>query len=206
MKFVVGLTGLYCAGKNEAAQVFEEAGFQVIDVDRIGHTLLEEKKDEIIQSFGQSILTPSGHIDRKLLGRKVFRNTLALATLESILHPPMVEKVRELIHQTDSPVVINAALLFKMGLDSLCSRILIIRAPLLDRINRCMDRDGLDVFSTLRRLWVQRGLIPQSSFQRADTVIVENRSSRLELRAKILQLIQKWTEEMGMVWNRTKPY
>ncbi len=204
LKFVVGLTGLYCAGKNEAAQVFGEAGFREIDVDALGHEVLEEKKIEILEKFGPGILSSSGQIDRKRLGNLVFKNQNALEQLERIVHPPMVARVKQIIASEETPVVINAALLHKMKLDSLCTRIVIIRAPLLERINRCMDRDGLDVFSTLYRILSQRKLIPQSSLHRADTVVVDNRGTRGELRAKILELIRRWTEEMGLVWNRTK--
>ncbi|MCX7788077.1 MAG: dephospho-CoA kinase [Spirochaetes bacterium] len=204
MKFIVGLTGLYCAGKNEAAKVFVETGFREIDVDALGHVVLEEKKKEILNSFGDGIVTPSGQIDRKRLGNIVFRDRKELEKLEQIVHPSMVVQVKQLIDQENSPIVINAALLYKMKLDSLCNRIVIIRAPLLERINRCMDRDGLDVFSTLYRIFAQRKLIPQSSLHRADTVVVNNRGTRGELRVKILELIRQWTEEMGLVWNRIK--
>lgn len=204
MKFVVGLTGLYCAGKNEAAKVFVEAGFHEIDVDALGHQVLEEKKQAVLECFGPGILSATGQIDRKKLGTLVFKNRKELEKLEQIVHPAMVERMKQIVHQEEGPLVINAALLHKMKLDTLCNRIMIIRAPLLERINRCMDRDGLDVFSTLYRIFSQRKLIPQSSFHRADTVVVDNRGTRGELRAKILEIIRRWTEEMGLVWNRTK--
>ena len=204
MKFIVGLTGLYCAGKNEAARVFMEAGFREIDVDALGHEVLEEKKEEILHAFGSRILSANGQIDRRQLGSIVFKNRRELEKLERILHPSMVDRVKQIIHQEEGPIVINAALLHKMKLDALSNRIVILRAPLLERINRCMDRDGLDVFSTLYRIFSQRKLIPQSSMRRADTVVVENRGTRRELRAKLQELIRRWTEEMGLVWNRTK--
>lgn len=200
----MGLTGLYCAGKNEAAKVFVEAGFREIDVDVLGHEVLEEKKQEILDTFGCRILSPDGRIDRKQIGDIVFKNRGELEKLERILHPPMVERVKQILHQDEDPIVINAALLHKMNLDILCNRIVIIRAPLLERINRCMDRDGLDVFSTLYRIFSQRKLIPQSSMRRADTVVVENRGTRGELREKLYELIRRWIEEMGLIWNKIK--
>lgn len=200
----MGLTGLYCAGKNEAAKVFVEAGFREIDVDVLGHEVLEEKKQEILDTFGCRILSPDGRIDRKQIGDIVFKNRGELEKLERILHPPMVERVKQILHQDEDPIVINAALLHKMNLDILCNRIVIIRTPLLERINRCMDRDGLDVFSTLYRIFSQRKLIPQSSMRRADTVVVENRGTRGELREKLYELIRRWIEEMGLIWNKIK--
>lgn len=194
MKLIVGLTGLYCAGKNEAAAVFEEAGFFVIDVDQVGHEILEVQKEEVVRQFGDRILTPEGRVDRKRLGQIVFRNPDQLRLLESILHPLMVKQVEEIVAREQRHTVINAALLFKMGLDSLCNRIVIIKAPLLERINRSMDRDGLNVFSALARILSQRKLIPQSSLSRADTVIVKNRGTRGELRETLQTLIRQWTK------------
>lgn len=200
----MGLTGLYCAGKNEATKVFVEAGFREIDVDVLGHEVLEEKRQEILDTFGRRILSPDGKVDRKQIGNIVFKNRRELEKLEQILHPSMVGRVKRIIYQEEEPFVINAALLHKMHLDTLCNRIVIIRAPLLERINRCMDRDGLDVFATLYRIFSQRKLIPQSSMHRADTVVVVNRGTRGELRAKLHELIRRWTEEMGLIWNRIK--
>ncbi|GAB4375027.1 MAG: dephospho-CoA kinase [Spirochaetales bacterium] len=204
MKFVVGLTGLYCAGKNEAARIFQEFGFRAIDVDAIGHSVLEERTQEVLRVFGPHILSPDGRIDRKKLGRIVFRNRRERLKLEQILHPAMVERIKQILEQEEGPFVIHAALLHRMGLDTLCNRIVIVKAPILERINRCMDRDGLDVFSTLCRILAQRKLIPQSSLHRADTVVVENRGTRGELRTRILEIIRRWTVEMGLVWNRTE--
>ncbi|HOV39005.1 MAG TPA: hypothetical protein PLG79_09805, partial [Spirochaetales bacterium] len=64
----------------------------------------------------------------------------------------------------------------------------------LERINRSMDRDGLNVFSALARILSQRKLIPQSSLSRADTVIVKNRGTRGELRETLQTLIRQWTK------------
>lgn len=200
----MGLTGLCCAGKNEAARVFLEEGFREIDVDALGHAALEEKKQEILDCFGPGILSSHGTIDRKKLGNIVFKHKRELEKLERIVHPVMGERIKQIISNEEGPIVINAALLYRMNLDSLCTRIVIIRSPLLERINRCMDRDGLDAFSTLLRIFSQRKLIPQSSMHHADTVVVDNRGTRANLRAKILELIRRWTEEMGLVWNRTK--
>ena len=40
----IGITGRYCAGKSMASSVFKKNGFDVIDVDGVGHEALEVKK------------------------------------------------------------------------------------------------------------------------------------------------------------------
>ena len=72
MATIIGLTGGYCAGKNEAALCIEESGFRVIDVDKLGHKALELKTEALVRAFGRGILNPRGEIDRRALGAIVF--------------------------------------------------------------------------------------------------------------------------------------
>jgi len=37
---IIGLTGGYCAGKNEVARILEKYGWEVADVDKLGHAAL----------------------------------------------------------------------------------------------------------------------------------------------------------------------
>ncbi len=190
---VVGLTGKYCAGKNEAARVFAERGFRVVDVDRLGHQALEASRDEIAARFGPGVMDPHGGVDRKKLGKLVFGDRKKLRDLEDIVHPLMVERVKDLVSDDSVPHLINAALLFPMGLDALCRRILIVRAPLCRRIRRALARDRLGLPGTLRRIWIQRKLIPQSSLLPADIVTVENSGAREKFREKVSLVISRLT-------------
>jgi dephospho-CoA kinase len=190
---IVGVTGKYCAGKNEVVRIFEEAGYPVIDVDRIGHKALEARRAEVLRRFGQKILLPNGEIDRKRLGSIVFRRREDLKALEEIVHPDMVQSVTELTggpeNRTAGRAVINAALLFSMGLDELCGRIIVVQAPLLERIHRGIKRDDLSTAAILKRIWFQRKLIPQPSPRPADTIIVENSGTQGTLREKIIRIL-----------------
>ena len=182
---VLGLCGKYCSGKSEAARFLGEDGWRVIDADRLGHEVLEERKAEVTAAFGEGILFPTGGVDRKKLGAIVFRNSAKLKTLEAIVHPSVGEKIQALLAASREPTVIHAALLFSGGLDKLCDRIIIITAPLLDRVNRGLARDNLSILAVFRRIAKQRKLIPQSSFLPADTITVKNSGTRGNLRTNI---------------------
>ena len=93
---VLGLTGQYCAGKDAVARILERNGFRVIDVDRVGHEVLEERREEVAAAFGPGVRRADGSIDRRALGRIVFADPAALARHEAIVHPAMVERVRAL--------------------------------------------------------------------------------------------------------------
>jgi dephospho-CoA kinase len=156
---VLGLTGPYCAGKDAAARVLERRGFRVLDVDAIGHEALEERRDEAAAAFGPGVRRADGSVDRRALGRVVFADPVALARLEAIVHPAMVEKVRALAaaqRAAGRDVAVNAALLRHMGLDGACDAILEVRACFPVRLLRGLRRDRLGLVQVLRRMRSQR--------------------------------------------------
>ena len=83
----IGLTGMYCAGKNRIASLLEKRGIPALDVDKLGHAAIEQERDAILRRFGPEILGAGGAIDRKKLGALVFGESEELAALEAIVHP-----------------------------------------------------------------------------------------------------------------------
>lgn len=141
---IIGLTGKSCAGKDEVASILSSFGFVIIDEDKLGHEALMANKDQLIRTFGTEIVT-DGEIDRKKLGAIVFSDKSQLEKLESISHPWMVKESRrraEEIERKGGNAVINAAILKRLGLDSICSQILYIDAPFEIRAKRAELRNG----------------------------------------------------------------
>ncbi|MBN2545460.1 MAG: dephospho-CoA kinase [Spirochaetes bacterium] len=156
-KLIIGLTGYFCSGKSTAGSIFQKKhDFYIIDVDKIGHNVLEEKKTEIIKKFGQEILTENS-INRKLLAKIVFNDKKKLKILNSIVHPLMIKKVKESVEKSkNKKILINAALLFQMGLDKLCSHIIFIKASLLSIVKRALKRGNTDLFRIIKILIYQK--------------------------------------------------
>ncbi len=67
-----------------------------LDCDRIGHELLEAEplRTELVDCFSAEILR-DGKIDRKALGRIVFSDSAALQKLNAMVHPPIMEALRQ---------------------------------------------------------------------------------------------------------------
>jgi len=211
---VVGIAGKCCAGKDEVTRWLLERGWREINVDRVGHEALAAKHREIVATFGVDILGTSGTIDRKRLGRRVFSDPRQLQRLESIVHPWMRDRVarevaafrggrddgdeRSAAEGGVAPgtprtgpvpgIVINAALLFPMGLDRLCDTIILVTAPLYRRVQRARRRDTHSIPDILRRLWSQRHLNTQAYRSPADTITVENGRSRDALYRRLAEL------------------
>ncbi len=182
---VIGVTGGYCAGKNEAVSRLRELGFVEIDVDRLGHAAIELQKQQVVARFGERVLAPDGRVDRRSLGRLVFGDRAALGDLEAIVHPVMVAEVERLLGERAAPAVINAAILFRMGLHRFCDVVVCVRAPFAVRLVRAMRRDRLGVFAAAGRLLAQGRVCPKTVSPDVDTLTVSNSGSRQRLFARL---------------------
>ncbi|MGD9926041.1 MAG: dephospho-CoA kinase [Sphaerochaeta sp.] len=186
---VIGLTGRACAGKDQYAEIFASLGCQVVDVDSLGHDALNESKDALRKAFGQAIVK-SGEVDRKALGKLVFSNPGKLRELESITHPKMVEACKHLIQkakeQQKPALILNAALLKRMGLEPLCDHILFIKAPLLLRFFRCKEREGLSLGRFLEREHAQWDIVPKADDKGLDVVVLGNHRSKKVIHRQVI--------------------
>jgi len=172
---LIGLTGTYCAGKNHVAVILERRGFAVLDVDKLGHTAIENKKADIVTRFGKDIQSQDGSVNRRRLGEKVFGNKDALSALEAIVHPEANRLTLEwLAAHGGQNCVINAALLHKSAVFGQLKGIIVVSAPLLIRLIRAQRRDKLPWASLLRRFSSQKQFTAQYLAKNADIYKVEN--------------------------------
>lgn len=181
---IIGLTGRIASGKNIVAGILEEKGYEVIDVDIVGHEVLKKPsvKDKIIHIFGNSVVD-TNEISRKKLGRIVFSDRGKLSTLESIMHPAMVENIINILRQKSPAdnVVINAAVLFEMGLNKLTDEIWVVDSYDNDILDRLLKK-GFSLEQASERLSVQ--MSRETYISMAD-VVIENNDTFQNLRLKV---------------------
>ena len=176
-------------GKDTVVRILEQAGYPAIDVDAVGHRVLAERREAVLRAFGPGVLGPDGAVDRRALGRIVFRSPAALAALEALLHPRMRELVAEEVSRLGRHCVINAAILYRMGLHELCDAVICVRASLPVRLRRARARDGAPALRSLRRMWAQRGICLKPMGARVDTHTVRNDGSVETLKPVVLALL-----------------
>jgi dephospho-CoA kinase len=182
-KTILGLTGFYCSGKSTVEKYLKEKyGFFIIDVDKLGHEALEEKKDEVIKDFGREIINGE-LIDRKKLGSLVFGDKKKLAALNSIVHPWMINKTIDMISGTEKrKICINAALLFEMGLNDLCDRILIVKSSYFNIVQRGVKRDKNSLLKIIRILFMQKvNFLANKNRKSAEILYIANNSGLEQL-------------------------
>jgi dephospho-CoA kinase len=207
----IGVTGKYCAGKDTVTRFLVAEGFHEIDVDSLGHSALDEQRAAVTETFGAGVSAADGGIDRSALARVVFTDTGELRRLEAIVHPVMTRMVLQRIAEIadrapDSPgVVVNAAVLFRMGLDHHCDNVLFVTAPLLTRVARARRRDGIGLFAALRRLRSQHDVDPQFSTSDADTCSVVNDGTRERLIRQVKACLAL-PDSGGVQWSNTESF
>ena len=174
---VIGLTGMYCAGKNHVAKLIERRSLPVLDVDKLGYTVIENEKERLTARFGDGILGMDGLVDRKLLGARVFGRNEELAALENIIHPAVNRETIDWINaREEKACVINAALLHRSSAFTILDALIIVEAPFLVRLVRAKKRDKLSWRALLKRFGSQSNFNTQYLEGKTDIYKVSNPS------------------------------
>ncbi len=134
----VAITGGIGAGKSEALAAFARHGAAVISSDEIVHRLLSEDEDvraQLVERFGKAILDDEGQVDRGAIAEIVFADPEALAWLEGLLHPLVVQEYmswRERLAEGDDPPPVTATevpLLYEVGSQERFDVVVVVTAP-----------------------------------------------------------------------------
>lgn len=158
---VLGITGQIAAGKSTLAGILTEFGGANLEVDEVGHRFLENPEiiRQLSAAFGDEIVDASGRVSRKVLGRRAFVTPETNRILNEIMHPPMVTEVGRFVQveaEKRTPlIIVNAALLYTMGLDRLCDAAIYVRAPANQRLNRMVTSRGMPIEAAKARLFAQ---------------------------------------------------
>ena len=141
-RLVLGLTGSIGSGKSTVARMFQELGAEIIDADKVGHSLLEKKevRESIVKNFGSSVLDKEGRIERRKLGKIVFRDKKRLEELNSIIHPLIFSEIKRRITFSEARIIIiDAAILLETGGDSLVDKVIVVNACCKTRRKRIKE-------------------------------------------------------------------
>jgi len=190
---IIGLTGGIGSGKSTVSRFLTGLGASVIDADKVGHDVLRnpEIRREIVNAFGEQVLTPGGEIDRSRLGEVVFGNTEALERLNNITHPGIrliVEsRIGELRRQGARVVVLEAPLLVEADWASAVDEVWVVVAPEAKVLEWLKKRSRLSEKESLARI---RSQISSEERVKYADVVIDNNGSLEELKEKVEALWQ----------------
>lgn len=144
----VGLTGGIGAGKSEVSRLLVEHGAVLIDADRIAREVVSPGTAglaAVVEAFGEDVLAADGSLDRPKLGSIVFADPDRLAVLNSIVHPLVGARSRELEEAAaeDAVVVHDVPLLTENGLAPLYDLVIVVDAGPETQLDRLVRLRGM---------------------------------------------------------------
>ncbi|MEV5091938.1 dephospho-CoA kinase [Streptomyces griseoincarnatus] len=156
----VGLTGGIGAGKSEVSRLLVERGAVLIDADRIAREVVEPGTPglaAVVEAFGEEILAEDGSLDRPRLGALVFNDPDKLAMLNSIVHPLVGARSRELEEAApeNAVVVHDVPLLTENGLARLYDVVIVVDASTGTQLDRLVRLRGMSEEDARARMAAQ---------------------------------------------------
>jgi dephospho-CoA kinase len=186
MTYRIGLTGNIACGKSTVGRLLAARGAEYLDADRLVHALMEPGTPEnarIAARFGPEVRDPSGRIDRRALGARVWSDPAALADLEAILHPGVRAVVRRHLAETTAPaVVVDAIKLIEGGLSKEMHAVWVVTCPRDEQARRLIATRGLSEQEAEARIAAQGS---QEAKVRHATLVIDNGGTLADLERQV---------------------
>ena len=186
---ILGITGGTGSGKTTLLRCIEGCGGLVLDCDAIYHRLLETDTallSAIEARFPGTV--EEGILQRKKLGAMVFSDKSALSDLNAITHGAIKAEVLRRLEPRPALAAIDAIALFEGGLAELCDVTVAVTAPVENRVQRLMERDGIREAYARNRINAQHN---DEWFREHCDHILENIHTKEQFEAKCLAFLQK---------------
>ena len=192
---VFGLTGGIGSGKSAVGACFVANGIPIIDADQLARDVVVPGSDglaEIVRAFGSEVLNADGTLDRGAIGKRVFASPEDLRTLNGITHPrinqKMLERAQHLSGLGYELACYEAALIIENRAADLLRPLVVVVAPMEDRIARIVARDKATQQDARRRIDAQIG---DADRRKHADIVIENDSTLGVLESRAREAIGK---------------
>ncbi len=152
----IGITGGIGSGKSTVCKIFSILGVPVYHADSRAKILIDEVPDikaAIVEEFGTESFTHDTY-NLKYMSELVFGRKEYLHKLNSIIHPYVQKDFVEWSsqHENSKYILEEAAILFESGANKNLDYVIVMDAPLKDRMKRISERDHLSEEMILKRI------------------------------------------------------
>jgi dephospho-CoA kinase len=190
---VLGIAGGIGSGKSAVAAAFARLGCVVIDSEVRARAALDrpDVRETLVSWWGTGILTPDGRIDRASVSKIVFLDPEQRKRLEALVHPIVRQDRAAMISDLQSSggpgvrgrqiVIIDAPLLFEVGLDAECDAVVFVDAPREQRLARVAQTRGWSEAELHRREAAQ---LPVEQKRARSRFLVNNSSTLADIDAQ----------------------
>ena len=190
----VGITGGIGSGKSTVSRFFSELGVPVYDSDQRAKSLMQHDDSIIIKikkEFGDDSYL-NNVLNRSHIAEIVFKNELKLKQLNAIVHPVVRTDFNNWLSQNSNAkfVIKEAAIMIESGAYRDLDKLIVVNANREQKIKWIKKRDHLLLEDIENR--IQNQLSDKIRNQYAD-FIIENNSSKKELKQQVLSIYNKLT-------------
>ena len=192
----VALTGGIASGKSLVSDLLEIHGCKIIDLDVISREVVlpgTEGLQELVDTFGNSILLSDGSLDRKNLRDVLYKKGRNRALIEQILHPKIHHKMKTMMDDCKEGVMIVVIpLLVEKELWGPFDRAILVDCESETQIKRLIERENIDSEKAKTMLMAQASREHRLKLNKhLPTDIIENNSRLSDLKDKVQLLNQK---------------
>ncbi len=146
MTLRIGITGGIGSGKSFVCRLLAERGVPVYSCDEEAGRLMENHsgiRRALVDLLGEDVYTEEGRLNKPLLAAWLFASSGHAEQVNAIVHPVVKQDFVSWAQRQSTPVVVvESAILFEAGMDTLVDRVLLVDAPRDVRLRRTMLRDG----------------------------------------------------------------
>ena len=168
---IIALTGGIGSGKTTIAKLFETMGCLIYYSDEKAKELYydTEIKKRVIQLLGSDAYSANGSLNSTFIAGIIFKDKTKLESLNAIIHPAL-EKDFEIFVKQQSPdriIIKESALIFETDSYKKIKTIILVTAPLEQKIKRVMQRNKMPRENVEKRMsaqWPDEQKIPLASY------------------------------------------
>ena len=189
---LVGVTGNFACGKSAFMHTVSTFGFTVFYTDGMVKKLY---KDEAIiktigREFGKSIIFNS-QVDKDLLTLIVFNDKEKLNRLNTLIHPLIIKKIKEIKHKKKI-VFVEVPLLFEAKMEELFNKIILVKCTKKTAKKRALKKGyGAGEFEKI----ISSQDIPELKISKSDYVI-DSEGIISKTRKQAIEIIEKLKGEL----------
>jgi dephospho-CoA kinase len=189
---ILGVTGGIACGKTEVGRILSAEGFKVLDSDFLAHELMGKGRpvyEQVVEHFGEEILSASGEIDRVQLGKRVFADSQERVALNRLVHPAVIKGAQAWIgacREAQEDAVVLVPLLFESGWTKGWDAIICVTAP-EEQIFKRLENRGFSKEEAIKRIESQMSLIEKATLS---DFVIENGGTLESLRRQVCDLVE----------------
>ena len=176
----IGLTGGIASGKSTIANYIKKyRDIPILDADQYSKELIKPKGNcykKVVAYFGPQIVdeySSVNEINRALLKKIIFENSIHRKWIQDLLHPLIKEKMIEKCNQfkKNKILLLVIPLLFEAKFTDLCTEIWLVKCPRELQKKRLMKRDKISNNEAEKIINLQLNFEDKSKFS---DVILDN--------------------------------